>query len=248
MTDPSNEAEATVEATARLDDQLRTIAAGMTRNDRPIDPDGLVEVALLAVPHARHVGVTLLRANRAPASAAASDGVPDELDQLQFALRDGPCLDAATGPPVVIASDVGSDDRWPLYGPRCVEATGVRSMLCLRLPLGGDDHAGMNFYSEEVDVFSDEDVAAGSLLVPFAALVIEAQLRQDDVRNLTTALESSRVISSAVGILMATHRLSRDDAFAVLRRTSMDLNLKLRAVAEHVEFTGGLPEPPARGR
>ncbi|MFQ6171616.1 GAF and ANTAR domain-containing protein [Oryzobacter sp. R7] len=248
MTDQSNEAEATVEATARLDEQLRAIAARMTKDDRPISPDGVVEVALLAVPHAQHVGVTLLRAGRAPKSAAATDEVPDSLDQLQFALRDGPCLDAATGPPVVTAPDLEHDGRYPTYGPRCVEETGIRSMLCLRLPLGGEDHAGLNFYSSELDAFSDEDVAAGSLLVPFAALVIEAELRREDVSNLTTALESSRVISGAVGILMATHRLSRDDAFAVLRRTSMDLNLKLRAVAEHVEFTGDLPEPPARGR
>lgn len=242
MSDSTDDARAATEATAELNDQLGAIAARMTRDDRPVAPEGLVDVAVLAVPHARHVGVTLLRAGRAPQSAAASDDVPDRLDQLQFALRDGPCLDAATGPPVVIAPDVGTDERWPLYGPRCVEETGIRSMLCLRLPLGGDDHAGLNFYSEEVDAFTDEDVAAGSLLVPFAALVIEADLRRQDVQNLTTALESSRVISGAVGILMATHRLSRDDAFAVLRRTSMDLNLKLRAVAEHVEFTGGLPD------
>lgn len=248
MSDPTHDADAATEATSDLTEQLETIAARMTRENRPISPDGVVEVALLAVPHAQHVGVTLLRAGRAPQSAAATDDVPDELDALQFSLRDGPCLDAATGPPVIIAGDLSSDERWPLYGPRCVEQTGIRSMLCLRLPIGGDDHAGLNFYSAEVDAFTDDDVAAGSLLVPFAALVLEARLREEDVRNLTTALESSRIISGAVGILMATHRLSRDEAFAVLRRTSMDLNVKLRAVAEHVEFTGVLPEPPTGRR
>ncbi len=125
--------------------------------------------------------------------------------------------------------------------------TGIRSMMCLRLPLGGDDYAGMNFYSDELDAFGDDDIAAGSLLIPFAALVLEAQLRHEDVRNLTSALESSRMIGTAVGVLMAAHRIPQETAFKVLRRTSMDLNRKLRDVAEEVTFTGALPpRPPAR--
>ena len=222
-------------------DELRRIVAAMA-GGAGVTPDSVVRVAQVAVPHAEHVGVTLLREGRAPRSAASTDDVPDELDALQFELRDGPCLDAATGPAVVVTGDVASDERWPRYGPRCVEATGIRSMLCLRLPIGGEDHAGMNFYSSHVDAFGDEDVAAGSLLVPLAALVLESRLRDEDVRNLRSALDSSRVIGAAVGILMANRRLSREDAFAVLRRTSMDLNRKLRDVAQHVEFAGDLPQ------
>lgn len=230
-----------------LKHQLETIAAAMTSDNRPIAPEGVVDIALLAVPHAQHVGITLLRVDRPPRNAGASDGIPEELDRLQFDLRDGPCLDAATGPPVVITGDVGSDKRWPTYGPRCVAQSGVRSMLCLRLPIGGEDHAGMNFYSDQLDAFGDDDVAAGSLLIPFAALVLEARLRHEDVRNLGSALESSRMIGTAVGVLMAAHQMPQEDAFEVLRRTSMDLNRKLRDVAEEVTFTGGLPtRRPAR--
>jgi len=225
---------------------LESIADAMTSDNRPITPDGVVEVARVAVPHAQHVGITLLRTDRPPRNAATTDGVPEELDRLQFELRDGPCLDAATGPPVVVTGDVGSDERWPAYGPRCVAETGIRSMLCLRLPISGDDYAGMNFYSDQVDAFGDDDVAAGSMLIPFAALVLEARLRHEDVGHLRTALETSRVIGTAVGVLMAAHRISQDAAFDVLRRASMDLNRKLREVAEEVTFTGDLPErrPP----
>ena len=224
-----------------LSHQLETIAAAMTSGNRPIAPDGVVDIALVAVPHAQHVGITLLRAGRPPRNAGASDGIPEKLDRLQFELRDGPCLDAATGPPVVVTGDVGSDERWPTYGPRCVAESGIRSMLCLRLPIGGEDHAGMNFYSDQLDAFGDDDLAAGSLLIPFAALVLEARLRHEDVRNLGSALETSRMIGTAVGVLMAAHRMPQDAAFEVLRRTSMDLNRKLRDVAEEVTFTGDLP-------
>lgn len=235
-----------IEPVVDLEQQLRAIAAAMTDDDQPIRPEAVVDVARVAVPHAQHVGITLLRADRPPRSAAATDGVPEQLDALQFELRDGPCLDAATGPPVVRTGDVGSDERWPLYGPRCVQSTGVRSMLCLRLPLGGDNYAGMNCYSDQRDAFDDEDVIAGSLLVPFAALVLQARLHHDDVHHLSAALESSRLISTAVGVLMATHRLSEDAAFELLRRTSMNLNRKLRDVAADVTFTGTLPDTKPR--
>lgn len=224
-------------------DRLEHLAATMTAEGRPISPEGVVEVARLAVPHAQHVGVTLLRVGRPPRNAAATDDVPVQLDALQFKLRDGPCLDAATGPTAVLAGDLRSDERWPRYGPRCVSTTGIRSMMCLRLPIGGTDHAGLNFYSQRVDAFSDDDLGPGSLLVPFAGLVLEADLRQQDVRHLHEALDTSRLIGTAVGVLMATHKLSRDAAFEVLRRASMDLNTKLRDVAEHVELTGVLPHP-----
>ena len=87
---------------------LEQIASGMTADGRPISAQGVVDVALLAVPHAQHVGVTLLRADRSPRSAAVTDEVPQRLDGLQFELRDGPCLDAATGPPVLITGDTAS--------------------------------------------------------------------------------------------------------------------------------------------
>ncbi len=94
MDDPSTDAG--TQAVAEMQHHIETIAAAMTSKGRPITPDGVVEVARVAVPHAQHVGITLLRVDRPPTNAGSTDGVPEELDQLQFELRDGPCL---TPPP-----------------------------------------------------------------------------------------------------------------------------------------------------
>lgn len=40
---------------------------------------------------------------------------------------------------------------------------------------------------------------------------------------------------------MTTHRVQSEQAFELLRRASMDLNVKLRDVAEEVTLTGELP-------
>jgi AmiR/NasT family two-component response regulator len=48
------------------------------------------------------------------------------------------------------------------------------------------------------------------------------------------ALDSRDAIGQAKGILMARRGISADEAFDLLRRTSQDVNVKLREVAETV--------------
>ena len=58
--------------------------------------------------------------------------------------------------------------------------------------------------------------------------------------NLERALSSNREIGAAIGILMVTHKLPSDRAFALLRETSNRTNIRLRDVADHVVLTGSL--------
>lgn len=220
---------------------VQALNEGLVSRGESLTPDVLVRYVRKVIPHAQDAGLSLLRPQRPPVSVGSSGPLPDRVDQLQHRLREGPCLDAATGPSVVMTGDLGSDARWPLFGPECVRSTGVRSALALRLALGGEDHAAVNVYSQEPDAFTTEDVLAGSALVPFAGLIVEAHLRRSDVQNLLDALTSSRSIGTAVGIVMATHQLTQEQAFEALRRASMDLNQKLRDVAAEVAYTGVLP-------
>jgi len=58
--------------------------------------------------------------------------------------------------------------------------------------------------------------------------------------NLAVALETSREIGCAVGILMATFKISYDDALAMLICASQRRHVKVRAIAENVILTGCL--------
>lgn len=238
MTTPPNPAASDDHVLVQLSEFL---AARLVPDGAPVDPREVVQLSRAAIPRAEHVAVTLLRPQRPPTSVAVSGPLPRLVDELQYRLGDGPCLDAATGPSVTWTGDVGADERWPVFGPRCVEETGVRSILAVRLPVGGEDHAALNVYSSEAFGFGDDDAAAASLIAPYVALVVESHLHRKDVENLTSALESSRTIGTAVGILMTSRHLTKEAAFALLRRASMDLNLKLRDVASEVEMTGELP-------
>lgn len=60
------------------------------------------------------------------------------------------------------------------------------------------------------------------------------------VENLEQALTTARVIGAAVGIVMATSKLTYDAAFEALVTYSQQRNCKLRHVADRVVLTGEL--------
>ena len=87
---------------------------------------------------------------------------------------------------------------------------------------------------------------AGGSLVESTTLLVELLDRVEtaelEAHNLRRALEHSRDIGTAVGVLMALRKVTRDEAFELLRRTSQDHNRKVHALALDVISTGVLPE------
>ena len=58
--------------------------------------------------------------------------------------------------------------------------------------------------------------------------------------HLREALGTSRLIGMAIGILMERHRVTADDAFALLTAASQRENRKLRVLADRLVLTGSL--------
>jgi GAF domain-containing protein len=227
---------------ARLSTHFADLARELATPDQGVtDPERLVKVAIAAIPHASHAGLTLLREGRRARTLAATDQVPMSVDDLQYSLAQGPCLDAATSTRLVLVPDLRLERRWPRFAARCVEETPVRSIVGVHLPVGSGDHAALNLYATSPHVFDDEDMAVASMLAPFAGLAVEATIHADDVAHLQTALTSSRQIGTATGILMAHRKITADEAFQALRTASSHLNRKLRDIAAQVELTGELP-------
>jgi AmiR/NasT family two-component response regulator len=62
-----------------------------------------------------------------------------------------------------------------------------------------------------------------------------------EAAHLRRALDHSRDIGAAVGVLMALRKVTREEAFELLRRASQDQNRKLHQLALDVVITGELP-------
>lgn len=96
----------------------------------------------------------------------------------------------------------------------------------------------LNVYSFEPNAFSPQDEHVGWLLASHAAVAF-AHARTED--QLQTALRSRDEIGQAIGIVRERFDLGQDQAFAVLKRTSQDLNVKLREIAEKIVRGEELP-------
>ena len=209
--------------------------------------EALTVLTVEVLPGARWVSVTRGQGDRF-VTLAASDQVAIDADRLQYALGTGPCVDAVINEAVFESNDLALDQRWSQFGPQAARDFGTRSVLSMRLTMDGDENlnAALNIYGDHVDAFDDSGRVLGTLLATHAALALARVASRDTTQQLQDGLTSSREIGVAMGVLMATMKVTRDQAFDLLRVASQSANRKLRDIASDVAETGTLHLPPAR--
>lgn len=174
-------------------------------------------------------------------TVTATDEAACAVDEIQYELKTGPCVDAIRTDVAFRTGDLRHDSRWPEFGRRAADTYRVASMLSLRLHLEDDDRiAGLNLYSTETDAFDDSAEMLGTLLATHGALAITAATAREQAAHLERALLHSRDIGVAMGVLMSTHKVTRDEAFNLLRIVSQHTNRKLAEIAADVADTGTL--------
>jgi GAF domain-containing protein len=201
----------------------------------------LTRMCLQVVSPADAAGITCVSSTGFESVAATSD-LAAQVDQIQFDLGSGPCVDAAVEETIYRTDDLRSDPRWPEFGRRATEETGVRSMLSYRLFFEDDDDlaAALNVYSTKPDAFDDMAQMAGLAASTYGAELITSRRRRTEIAHLERALASNREIGAAIGVLMAQHRVTREQAFDLLRMASQNSHRKLVDIARDVVDTGTL--------
>ena len=99
----------------------------------------------------------------------------------------------------------------------------------------------LNMYAIGARAYSEADREAAYLFAIFAAVVMAFAERRLQASQLREALESRDVIGQAKGILMEREKVTADEAFDMLRRSSQRLNRKLRELALRLAETGEEP-------
>jgi len=202
----------------------------------------IVDLAEHAVDGCEAAGIMVVDAG-AVRTAAASSPLVEAVDQLQIDAGEGPCVDASTLGATSYAVDLSDETRWPTFTGAAV-AAGVRSILAYSLL--ADRPSALNLYSTLPGAFGATDRAQGLLFATLARLALDsAEERATDElrsRNLAEALRTRELIGQAQGILMERERITGEQAFAVLRRASQHMNIKLREIAETLVATGETPD------
>jgi GAF domain-containing protein len=198
------------------------------------------------------VGLTLIREGH-PTTVAASDERTQQLDEVQYNNGDGPCLTCARTGELVTVDDVRTDDRWPAYHARAA-TMGLRKSYSMPLSLPDPTVGALNVYQFDGHRLDDDERAMLSEFCDEASRVVSLGMRHERLRqennDLHSAMGTRRVIDQAIGIVMAQNRCAADEAFDVLRRASMNRNVRISLLAAEMirTLTGIEPDRDPRFR
>lgn len=185
-----------------------------------------------------------VKVRRRTSTAAGSSRRAVELDQMEQAVGDGPCIKALRDMSPVVIDDVSSDLRWPELNRKFAEA-GVHSSLGVPLEISGEASAALNFFASKPGAFTPNvyDKAAGFAAAAHNTLRLSVRINTALARaeDLEAAMQSRTAINLACGVIMAQNRCSQAEAMEILAKVSSHRNRKLRDVATELieQLSGG---------
>jgi GAF domain-containing protein len=203
----------------------------------------VTDLAARVLPGEPATSVTIIEGGRA-STVAASDPLARQLDQVQYDLGAGPCLQAATTGVHVELIDTATEQRWAPF-PQVAAQRACRAVLSFPLPVQERVRGGLNVYARTSQPLDEGTRATAARFAAYAVVPVSNmylyETAVERAGHLRAALDSRAVIDQAKGILMERHKLSADQAFTALAQLSMEANTKVRDIAERFVRTGELP-------
>jgi len=119
--------------------------------------------------------ISLLTASVARQTLAATDETADLLEDLQFTLNEGACMQAArTGRPVLVADLQHSSEvaRWPMFAAAVIERSPVRAVFALPLQWGAVNLGVLDLYRRQPGALNSEQGQDALTTAETAALMM----------------------------------------------------------------------------
>ncbi|HEX2053206.1 MAG TPA: GAF and ANTAR domain-containing protein [Actinomycetota bacterium] len=196
----------------------------------------VIDLASSALKGTEAAGISLKKGTKV-FTAVSTGQRAVELDELQYDLGDGPCLQAMRDGEMQLTQSLISEQRWPQYTSRALYA-GAMSILALPVQAGGQVLGALNFYSSREQAFSETDLAVARAFTDRSAVVLLNAKIYEEASELAAqmqeALASRAVIDQAKGIIMVTEKVSAEVAFKRLKSLSQAANVKVRDLARRI--------------
>ncbi len=186
------------------------------------------------------VGLALMNGDGPQGLVAASDGPATTLEQLQFSLGEGPCMDASRwGHPVLQPQlRATGPGRWPGFGPAALDA-GVEAIFAFPLQVGAIRLGVLDLYRDAPGVLTPADLAEA---LAFTDAATNLLLHLQDQMPLNGGLHpdlgdaTGRVaeVHQATGMVSVQAAVGLADALLLLRARGYACERTLLAVAHDV--------------
>jgi GAF domain-containing protein len=184
-------------------------------------------------------GIMLMSGDIPRGSLGTTDEVSQLIEELQYTLGEGPCVDAYQQDRVVAEPDLADPvaRRWVAFTPR-VLAAGVRAVFGFPLRIGAVRLGALNLYRDRPGPLSGQQHADALALASMAARwVLEAQAAavSGAVPSQLEAVADFRfVVHSAAGMISVQQGITVTDALIRLRAYAFSHDCLLTEVAQDV--------------
>jgi hypothetical protein len=187
---------------------------------------------------ARGVGVSVLTDDSyRGGTVAASDVVSRRLDELQFTLGEGPCIDAYASRRPVLEPDLfgHGSSRWPGYAA-AAQGEGVRAVFAFPLQIGKARAGALDIYRDQPGPLSDGAFTQALTFADVAmSLLLDTQSAAKGARaDLDDALAYRLEVYQAQGMVTVDLGVSLDEAMARLRAHAYAHDRSLTDVARDI--------------
>lgn len=202
--------------------------------------------------------LSLLTATVSRTTLWASDATAELIEELQFTLNEGACMEAATtGRPVLVPDLHHSTEtaRWPMFAAAVAEQTKVRALFALPLQWGTVNLGVLDLYrltagglsaAQYRDALSATDIAALLMLGQRTDPTLGVELGEDSGISQSWLNESSghrAEVHQATGMVLAQLEISATEALARLRAHAfveqrLLIDIAHDVVSRRLRFTG----------
>jgi len=186
-------------------------------------------------------GISLVTDTGNRGVVCATDDVSGQIEDLQFSLGEGPCIDAVgTDAPVLVADLHDRHDialaRWPAFLAAAGEV-GVQAVFAFPLRIGAITLGALDLYRDRPGELDDGQLAAALLAADAAAAAL---LHLDSGRNDPFGADPGAgatfhlQVHQATGMVQSQLHVETDEALLVLRSRAFATDRQLDAVASDV--------------
>lgn len=169
------------------------------------------------------VGMALMSDRGHQGVVAATDGPARVMEDMQFTLGEGPCLDASLQGAPVLQPDLArtAPSRWPAFGPAVLEA-GIAAIFAFPLQVGGIRLGVLDLYRDTSGNLGDRQLT-DALAFADAAVVIMLHLQNQAGPDeglhpqLSDPLGSRSEIHQATGMITVQAAVGLTEALLLLR-------------------------------
>jgi ANTAR domain-containing protein/GAF domain-containing protein len=202
------------------------------------DPARLCAVCVEVLP-ITGAGLSLITESGHVGTIAASSPVTARVDELQFTLGEGPCVEAFQLGGPVLEPDLAAATvaRWPGFAPAAIGA-GVRAAFAFPLQVGAFRIGALNLFRDSPGSLTADEIADALLLADVATRILLDLGAESAAGEVPAGLDDPALwqaeVHQATGMIMAQLRVRVDEAFVRLRAHAYATNRPLGEVAADV--------------